>query len=86
MIIFRFECDAPDCKNWHQFTLAQLCRSRHRHSTFFDTALYVNRDTGWRVEGNECELPNWDCKVFCRDHVHLHRDAVKAVRRAQVCG
>lgn len=76
MITISFECDAPKCRNQHWFTLAMLARFRYgKHLTFFDAALALNREEGWRVEGNEKELPNWDCKVFCRDHLHLHRDA-----------
>lgn len=75
MIVFRFECDAPGCERSQQFPLSMLSRYRSRScGTFFDCALAMNRDAGWRVEGNARELPDWDCKVFCRDHIHLHRD------------
>jgi len=74
MIVIGFSCDAPGCDKRQQFPLAMLSRDRNRHSTFFDTALSMNRANRWRVEGNGRELPNWDCKVFCPDHIHLHRD------------
>lgn len=80
MIVIGFSCDVPGCDKSQQFPLAMLSRerySKHSHSTFFDTALSMNRDNFWRVEGNGQHLQDWDCKVFCPDHLHLHRDFKK---------
>jgi len=78
VIWFEFECDADGCQHLHRVSLRSLSSHQpNKFATFFDTALHVNREHGWRVEGNGKDLPDWDCKVFCPTHLHLHRDNQK---------
>lgn len=77
-IWFSVFCSVEGCSRRFDVSLVETCRARASHGTFFDTALSLGRDAGWKFVGNCLELPNWNVAPFCVEH---HDQAAAAIQQ-----